>query len=233
MITDNKKVSAVKLVFTFTYISIFPALLLFLSGDWLWIEGWIFSAWFIVLCFTTIIYLYRKDPALLAERYKKPGTAGQKGWDRYVVAGLVLGFTAWIIVMPLDAKRYGWTAYFPVWLKIAGGIGLIASFFFFFRSYADNTYVSALVRIQTERKQQVVTTGVYGFVRHPMYLGGILLFIGTPLLLGSSYGTIIGLAMLFLLAARIIGEEKMLTEGLAGYADYKKKVKYRLIPFVW
>ncbi len=233
MITDNKKVSAVKLVLTFTYILIFPALLLFLSGDWLWIEGWIFSAWFIVLCFTTIIYLYRKDPALLAERYKKPGTAGQKGWDRYVVAGLVLGFTAWIIVMPLDAKRYGWTAYFPVWLKIAGGIGLIASFFFFFRSYADNTYVSALVRIQTERKQQVVTTGVYGFVRHPMYLGGILLFIGTPLLLGSSYGTIIGLAMLFLLAARIIGEEKMLIEGLAGYADYKKKVKYRLIPFVW
>lgn len=233
MITDNKKVSAVKLVFTFTYISIFPALLLFLSGDWLWIEGWIFSAWFIVLCFTTIIYLYRKDPALLAERYKKPGTAGQKGWDRYVVAGLVLGFTAWIIVMPLDAKRYGWTAYLPVWLKIAGGIGLIASFFFFFRSYADNTYVSALVRIQTERKQQVVTTGVYGFVRHPMYLGGILLFIGTPLLLGSSYGTIIGLAMLFLLAARIIGEEKILTEGLTGYADYKKKVKYRLIPFVW
>jgi protein-S-isoprenylcysteine O-methyltransferase Ste14 len=233
MITENRRLTLGKIIFTLIYILIFPALLLFLSKDWFWVEGWIFSIWFTVLCFTTIIYLYRKDPALLAERYRKPGTANQKGWDKYVVYGLLIGFIAWIVIMPLDAKRYEWTTYFPLWLKILGGIGLILSFFLFFRSYADNTFVSPLVRIQTERKQQVVSTGVYGFVRHPMSLGGILLFIGTPMLLGSTYGLIIGLVMSFLLVIRIIGEEKMLVNELEGYADYRKKVKYRLIPFVW
>jgi len=223
----------VKLIFTFIYILIFPALLLFLSNDWFWVEGWIFSAWYSVLCFTTILYLYYKNPGLLAERYRKPGTANQEGWDKYVVYGLMAGFISWIIIMPLDAKRFEWTTDFPLGLKVLGGIGLLFSSYFFFRSYVDNSFLSPLVRIQAERKQQVVTTGVYGFVRHPMYLGGILLFIGTPMLLGSQYGIAIGLAMLLLLAGRIIGEEKLLMKDLEGYAEYKTKVKYRLIPFIW
>lgn len=233
METEKNKLTAGRMILTAIYILIFPALILFLSGDWLWVEGWIFNIWFVALCATTIIYLYRNDPALLAERYKQPGTANQRGWDKYVVYGLVLGFILWIVIMPLDAKRYGWSADFPLWLKILGGIGLLLSSFLFYRSYADNTFVSPLVRIQAERKQQVVSTGVYGFVRHPMYLGGILLFIGTPMLLGSIYGVLIGVLISFLLVARIVGEERMLVKELEGYADYRKKVKYRLIPFIW
>jgi len=233
METEKNKLTAGRMILTAIYILIFPTLILFLSGDWLWIEGWIFNVWFITLCATVIIYLYRNDPALLAERYRQPGTANQIGWDKYVVYGLVLGFILWIIIMPLDAKRYGWSADFPLWLKILGGIGLLLSSFLFYRSYADNTFVSPLVRIQAERKQQVVSTGVYGFVRHPMSLGGILLFIGTPMLLGSIYGVLFGILMSFLLIARIFGEERMLVKELEGYADYKKKVKYRLIPLIW
>jgi protein-S-isoprenylcysteine O-methyltransferase Ste14 len=135
--------------------------------------------------------------------------------------------------MPLDSKRSGWTRHFPVWLKVVGGIVLLFSFFFFYRSYTDNTFLSPLVRVQTERKQKVISTGVYGFVRHPMYLGGILLFVGTPLLLGSIYGVLVGLIMMLLLAGRIIGEERRLVNELEDYGDYKKKVRYRLIPFVW
>ena len=151
---------------TAVYLLIFPALILLLSGDWRWVEGWIFNVWFIALCATVVVYLYRHDPALLAERYKKPGTGNQIGWDKYVVYGLVLGFILWIVIMPLDARRYGWSTVFPLWVKIIGGAVLLLSSFLFSRAYADNTFLSPLVRIQAERKQQVVSTGVYGFVRH-------------------------------------------------------------------
>jgi protein-S-isoprenylcysteine O-methyltransferase Ste14 len=233
MENKNSKLSLGKIIFTIVYLLIFPALLLFLSGDWHWIEGWIFCIWFVVICSTIIIYLYRNDPELLLERYKQPGYADQKSWDRYVVFALLIGFIAWIVVMPLDAKRYGWTPFFPMILKILGGIGLLSSYFFFFRSYTDNTFASPLVRIQKERKQQVISSGVYGFVRHPMYLAGSLLFISAPLLLGSVLGLITGLAMILLLSGRIRGEEKMLAEELDGYKEYQKKVKFRLIPYVW
>jgi protein-S-isoprenylcysteine O-methyltransferase Ste14 len=222
-----------RLIFSLVNSLIIPALLLWLSGDWRWTEGWTFSAWFIALCFTTIIFLYRHDPALLAERFKQPGAGNQKGWDTYVVYGLLVGFIAWIVLMPLDARRYGWSGPFPVELKVLGAAALLASSFLFFRSFTDNTFLSGLVRIQTERKHQVVSTGVYGFVRHPMYLGGILLFIGAPLLLGSIAGLVVSLAMLVLLAGRIIGEEKTLTQELDGYAEYKTKVHFRLIPGIW
>ena len=135
--------------------------------------------------------------------------------------------------MPLDAKRFMWTVNFPIWMKSIGGLFLILSFFLFFRSYTDNTFLSPLVRVQEERKQSVITTGVYGFVRHPMYLAALFLFVGTPLLLGSVYGLIIGIALTILLAWRILGEEEMLLAELDGYTRYKLKVKYRLLPFIW
>jgi protein-S-isoprenylcysteine O-methyltransferase Ste14 len=222
-----------KIAFAFLYILVFPALIILLSGDFTWPEGWIFSIWFILLCFSTILYLERKDPALLAERFQKPGAGNQEYWDRYVVYGLVIGFTLWIIIMPLDAKRFGWSPVFPLWLKGLGGAGLAGSFFLFFRSYTDNTFLSPLVRIQEDRKQRVVSTGVYGFVRHPMSLGAILMLVGAPLLLGSCYGVLAGLALTILLMTRILGEEVMLTRDLEGYREYTQNVRYRLIPFLW
>jgi len=103
-----------KLIFAFLYILLFPALILILSGDYTWPAGWIFSVWFILLCYSTILYLYKKDPALLAERYKKPGADNQERWDVYVVYGIVIGFLLWIVIMPLDAKRFGWSPVFPL-----------------------------------------------------------------------------------------------------------------------
>ena len=234
MMADSKnKLSASTIILTLIYLLLFPTALLPLSGDWFWKEGWIFSVWFIVMCFSTILYLYRKDPELLRERYKKPGDANQKGWDKYVVVGLFIGFIAWIVIMPLDAKRFQWSGPFPLYLKVLGGSALLLSYFFFYRSYTDNTFLSPLVRIQSERKQQVVTNGVYGIVRHPMYLGAILLFIGTPLLLGSCYGMLLGAILSLLLAFRTLGEEKMMMSELDGYEAYKRKIKYRFIPYIW
>ena len=140
---------------------------------------------------------------------------------------------AWFILMPLDAERFGWSPAFPVWLKVVGVAALLPALYFIYRATVDNTFLSTMVRIQTDRKQQVISTGVYSFVRHPLYLGVLLMLFGAPLLLGSIFGEIIGLIAVVVLVGRIIGEEKMLVNELEGYEDYKKKVKYRLIPFVW
>jgi protein-S-isoprenylcysteine O-methyltransferase Ste14 len=227
LIMDTKLLSAC------LYILLFPALLLILSGDMLWTEGWIFTLWFLFLCYATILYLYRKDPALLEERYKQPGTGNQENWDRYVVYGLLIGFIIWLVIMPLDAKRFAWSPGFPLPVTVFGGAMLAGSFFLFFRSYTDNTFLSPLVRVQTDRNQQLVSTGVYGFVRHPMYLGGILMFVGAPVLLGSVWGIVAGLVLSALLMARITGEEAVLARELEGYREYMKNVRYRLFPFLW
>jgi protein-S-isoprenylcysteine O-methyltransferase Ste14 len=225
-------VSVPRLLFTSAYLAVLPLLVLELSGDWHWLEGWLFAVWFLALCGTTIVWLYRKDPALLAERYRRPGTGGQSREDQLIVYAVAIGFIAWIIVQPLD-HRFGWTPRLPGWLEPVGAALLLVSGFLLFRSFVDNTYLSPLVRIQAERKQRVVSTGVYGFVRHPMYLGAACMFFGTPLLLGSAAGLLLALALTPLLAIRIVGEERLLTRELGGYENYRRRVRYRLVPFIW
>lgn len=221
------------LIFGFLYVLIFPVLLFLLSGDWGWPEAWVFSVWFLVLCYSTILYIYVNDPELLAERYRRPGSGNQPKWDQYTVYALVVGFVAWIVVMPLDARRFHWSPRFPVWLQGAGMFLLLFSAFFFYRSYVDNAFLSPLVRIQKDRSQRLVSDGVYGFVRHPMYLGAVLLFLGVPLLLGSVLGLVIGFCLILVVARRILGEERLLVQELDCYEVYREKVSYRLIPPLW
>ena len=230
----TNKMTAGRFIFgSIITILISPAVILFLSGDWLWLEGWIFSLWFDAMVLSNVIYLYLKDPALLAERSKAPGSDNQKQWDKYLIIGIYLWALVWFIVMPLDAKRFGWSPIFPVWLKVLGGVALLPALYLIYQATVENTYLSTLVRIQTDRKQHVISTGVYGFVRHPLYLGCLLMVLGAPLLLGSLYGFIIGFIGVIVVMGRIIGEENMLVNELEGYEEYKKKVKYRLVPFVW
>lgn len=226
-------VSGLKLAGTAVYLAGWPALVFVLAGDVRWMEGWIFAAWFVGLCATVIVWLYRKDPALLAERYRRPGSGGQEGWDRPVVYWIGAFFLAWIAIMPLDARRFRWTPDFPIVLKVTGVVALLGAAFFLFRAFHDNTFLSPLVRAQSERGHHVVSTGVYGFVRHPMYLGAILMFLGTPLLLGSIAGLCLAIGMTALLAVRIVGEERMLERELEGYTLYRSKVPYRLFPLLW
>jgi protein-S-isoprenylcysteine O-methyltransferase Ste14 len=225
--------STLRLFGTALYVAAWPALIFLLAGGWRWVEGWLYSIWFAGLCGGLIAWLYRHDPTLLAERYRRPGSGGQKGWDQVWVYAIAATYLLWVVVMPLDARRFEWTPPWPAWLKAIGVALLLASAALFFRAFRDNTFLSPLVRIQHERKHTLVSTGVYAIVRHPMYLAACLMFLGAPLLLGSAVG--IGLAILatFLMAIRIGGEERLLLAELEGYAEYRKAVKYRLIPFVW
>jgi protein-S-isoprenylcysteine O-methyltransferase Ste14 len=227
------RVSPLRLVLTAVYLLFWPALVLFLAGDWCWPEGWIFGAWFLFVCASAIAWLYRNDPALLAERYRRPGSGGQSRRDQIVVYLLLVSFIAWMVLLPLDARRFRWTPRPPLGVEIAGGVLLALSWFFLFRSFTDNTFLSPLVRVQTEREHRVVSTGVYRVVRHPMYLGAILMFLGAPLLVGAISALLAGVLVSLLLAVRVIDEEKLLAAELAGYEEYRRRVCYRLLPFVW
>jgi len=210
----------------------FAALLLWLSGDWRWVEGWIFGVWWVSFVAAIQLWLRFRDPALLAERMRMPGSGGESRAEMAILIGIKVCFLASIIVPALDV-RFGWIPRLPLWSEVCGGILLLGGSFPFFRAFTDNQYLSQLVRIQTERGQHVIDTGVYGFVRHPMYLGASLVFVGGPLLLGSVCGLLVGLATVGLLILRILGEEKLLARDLEGYRVYREKVRYRLMPHVW
>ena len=234
MATENKSATLGSFIFTMLMSALFfPAVIMISSGNWLWIEGWLFSLWFDAMVLSTLIYMYRHDPALLAERSKALGSDNQKSWDKYLLSLIYMLAIAWLILMPLDASRFGWSPIFPVWLKVLGGMALLPALYLIFRATAENTFLSARVRIQTDRKQQVISTGVYGFVRHPLYLGCLLMLLGAPLLVGSIYGLALSLVAVVILVGRIIGEEKMLVTELEGYEEYKNKVTWRLIPWMW
>jgi protein-S-isoprenylcysteine O-methyltransferase Ste14 len=225
--------SSFRLILTALYLVLWPALILLLAGDWRWTEGWAFGVWFVAVCASVIGWLYRKDPALLAERYRRPGSGGQSRRDTIVVYLLLLGFSAWIILMPLDARRFRWTPPLPLAIEVISAALLLLAWFFLFRSFTDNTFLSPLLRIQAEREHRVVSTGVYAVVRHPMYLGAVLMFIGAPLLVGALTALAAGIAVSILLALRIVDEERLLSTDLPGYAEYRQRVRYRILPGVW
>ncbi len=212
---------------------VLPVIIFIAAGDWLWLEGWIFAVWVNAMVISNMVYLYRNDPDLLAERSKAPGSDNQKTWDKYLLTFAYLMAVVWFVIMPIEVKRLNWLVQFPLLLKGFGGLLLIPALFFIYQATVENTYLSTMVRLQDDRKQQVITSGVYGFVRHPLYLGCLMMLFGAPLLLGSIIGLFIAVIALIVLIFRIQGEEKMLTDELEGYEDYKTKVKYRLFPLLW
>lgn len=229
---NDRKATIGNLVFSIAFELAFPTLLMWVSNNWLWAEGWFFSIWFVLMCLPLTIWLFIKNPSLFLERVK-PAKGNQKPWDRIFVSLLMVLYISWIVVMPFDASRLHWSPMFPVWLEVVGGAMLLISSFLFIKCYIDNPYLSAVVRIQDDRGQEVISTGVYSFVRHPMYLAGALLFVGAPLLFGSLVGLGFAVVFIFGFVYRIFGEEKMLEQELQGYVDYKKKVRFRIIPFIW
>lgn len=209
------------------------ALALFLgAGTIAWPAGWAFMILFFGFTVVLSYWLLRNNPGLLTERMTGVGKADQKAWDKVFFVLASIGFYSWLVVMALDAVRFHWSQ-MPGWLQIAGAFLLISSFYLFFVTFRENAYLSPAVRVQTDRGQTVVSTGPYHYVRHPMYAGFLLFALGTPLLLGSWYGLLFGLALVIVVARRAVMEEHTLRAELQGYVDYMKQVKYRLIPGVW
>ena len=196
------------------------------AGSFSFMGGWLFIALlFIPMIFLGAVLLI-KAPDLLAKRLDaKEKEDTQKG----VVALSGLLFLAGFIVAGLDF-RFGWS-HVPTWLVITASVVLLVSYALYAEVMRENAYLSRIIEVQ--EGQKVVSTGLYGIVRHPMYAVTVWLFLSIPLVLGSFWSLLCFLHYPILIIIRILNEEKVLTEGLDGYADYKKKVKYRLIPFIW
>ena len=199
------------------------------AGTAAWFAAWAYLILFSVYSAAITLWLLRHDPGLLEERI---GSRPQKTWDKLFIAALCVVFFAWLILMPLDAVRFHWSR-MAVWLQAVGVIVLLFSYYIFYLTFRENPYLSGVVRIQKDRGQTVVSTGPYSHVRHPMYAGAFLYFLGTALFLGSWYGVLFGPVFAGMLAVRAVLEERLLREQLKGYDTYMARVKYRFIPHVW
>lgn len=212
---------------------IFLTIFMLIGGNLKWVQGWIFVLFMIVQIAFSTTYLKHKKPELFKERTSKQSEKNQKKWDKFLLGSYLFLITLWMFIMPLDSQRLHFTKPFGIYVNLLGFSFMITSFVIVFLSLLQNSFASHVVRIQDDRGQQVISDGLYSFIRHPLYFGSVFWHFGVPMFLNSSVGLVFGIFLTLIFVVRIIGEEKMLTEELEGYAEYKKKVKYRLIPFVW
>lgn len=189
-------------------------------------NGWLFMGLLFIPMFIAGIILVIKNPELLRKRLK----AKEKERDqKKVIAFSSLMFVFGFIVAGLNYK-YKWIA-IPNIIIIISSIVFIIAYILYAEVLRENTYLSRIIEVQ--ENQKVIDTGLYGIVRHPMYAVTILLFLSMPLILGSIFSLIIFLMYPFIIAKRVKNEEEILEKDLVGYSEYKKKVKYKLIPFIW
>lgn len=202
-------------------------LLVFLpAGTFAFFNGWLLMGVLFVPIFIAGIVMMLKSPGLLKKRLD----AKEKEKEQSLVVKLSgLMFLAGFIVAGLDF-RFGWFP-MPKWVSFAAAAVFLLSYILYAEVMRENAYLSRTVRV--EENQKVIDTGLYGIVRHPMYAATLVLFLSIPLVLGSLFSFIIFLLYPFIIAVRISNEEKLLRNELEGYEEYTKKVRYRMIPFIW
>ena len=202
------------------------ALLFLPAGSFLYVNAWLFIALLFVPMLLLGAVLLVKAPELLEKRLNvKETESAQKA----VVAISGLMFVIGFAVAGLDF-RFGWS-HVPLWVVSVAALVLLAAYALYAEVMRENAYLSRTIEVQDDQK--VVDTGLYGIVRHPMYTATLWLFLAIPLVLGSWWSLACFLPYIAVIVVRIRNEEKVLEAGLHGYTEYQKRVKYRLIPFVW
>lgn len=201
-------------------------LIFLLAGTFAFLNGWLFMAILFVPMFVAGVVMMLKNPSLLEKRLD----AKEKEREQNLVIKLSgLMFLAGFVVAGLDF-RFKWFQ-LPRGVVIGAAVMFVAAYALYAEVLRENTYLSRTIKVQ--KNQNVIDTGLYGIVRHPMYGATVLLFLSMPLVLGSLYSFLIFLVYPLLIAKRIKNEEALLEKELEGYSEYKKKVKYRMIPLIW
>ncbi|OFB36453.1 hypothetical protein BA059_24110 [Mycolicibacterium sp. (ex Dasyatis americana)] len=205
------------------------ALLFVPAGTFDYWQAWVFLAVYAVMASFSTVYLLRKDKAVVERRMRVGKKAESRPVQKAVVGVIAVLSVALPVFCGLD-HRFGWSPVPTVvsWIgNVMFAIGLVITIF----TIVQNSYASANITVESE--QTLVSTGLYGLVRHPMYMGALLMVAGMPLALGSWWGLAVLIPVLVIYAFRIQDEEKLLRQQLAGYREYMQKVHYRLVPLVW
>jgi protein-S-isoprenylcysteine O-methyltransferase Ste14 len=208
---------------------VFVVLLFLPAGTFDYWQAWLFIAVFAVSTSVPAAYLLPTNPAVLDRRMRAGPSAETRAVQKVVIGVAGVSALGQLVLCALD-HRFGWSAV-PAAVSAAGDVLVVVGLGIALLAVVQNSYGAANVTV--EAGQTTVSTGLYGFVRHPMYLGNLVMILGISLALGSYWGVLFLVPGVFVLAVRILDEEKMLEQELEGYGDYARKVRYRLMPHLW
>jgi protein-S-isoprenylcysteine O-methyltransferase Ste14 len=224
---QERKALIKKILIRFSFLPFVLALLIFLpAGTYNYWQVYVYCGILIVPMVFVMLYFLKHDPKFLERRMK-----GKEREKQQVIIQMLstLIFLAGFILPGLD-HRFSWSNV-PAYSSIAADVIILSGYLIIFFVFRQNSYASRIVEVDEDQK--VISTGLYGIVRHPMYVGVLIMYIPTPLALGSYWGLIPFALLPLSLALRILNEEKVLSENLPGYKEYCQKTRYRLIPFIW
>src|SRR5580704_7401440 len=192
-------------------------------------QAWVYLTIFAGASLLISLYLIRRNPKLLERRMRGGPTAEKEPTQKIIMFFASLGFIALLVFSALD-HRFAWSR-MPPYLALAGDVLVALGFLAVFFVFKENPFTSATIELAPDQK--VISTGPYALVRHPMYAGALVMLLGIPIALGSSWGLLVIVAMMPALIWRLLDEEKFLSRNLPGYLEYQQRVRYRLIPLVW
>jgi len=199
------------------------------AGTMRYWQAWVYIGIYVAASIPTMRHLVRKDPALLERRMRGGPMFEKERTQRFIMTFTSLGFIALLVVPALD-RRFGWSTV-PVWAVVLGDILVAIGYYLILLVYRVNSYTASTIQVMPG--QTVISTGPYAIVRHPMYASGSLYISGTPLALASYWGFVPIAAMMPFLLWRLLDEERILTRDLPGYAEYRQRVRHRLVPMIW
>lgn len=192
-------------------------------------QAWTFLAVFTASVLAITVYLMKKDPQLL-ERRVNAGPGAEKEKSQKIIQFVAqIAFIA-VLVFPSVDHRFQWSTV-PSYIVVAGDILVALGLLIVFFVFKENTFTSAIIEVGTEQK--VISTGPYALVRHPMYIGALVMLLGVPLALGSWWGLFAIIPITLVIVLRLLDEENFLVKTLPDYSEYRNKVRYRLVPFIW
>lgn len=228
----HKAISPRIVLRTVFVVVIMPFLPLLLSRHWDWLEAWVYAIIYILGFAVSRVLAARRQPDLVAERLRLMPHENDKPWDRLLVPLVGLGFGLILLVAGLDAL-FGWSSPFNLPMKVLSLVTVVAGNVLGSYALLENRFFSFMVRIQTERNHQVVSGGPYRWIRHPGYAGALLVYLTTPVFLDSRWAFLPAIFLMVVLVIRTALEDRVLQDELAGYSDYARRVRYRLLPGVW